>query len=1510
MNNCKDGLIKIASFIPSSLEDPNYWCGHLPFAAWLIQELKPKIFVELGTHSGNSYFSFCQSIREVNLATKCYAVDTWQGDLHTGKYGDKVFYQVNELNNLCYSRFSRLMRMKFDDAVDYFSDGSIDLLHIDGLHTYEAVKHDFETWLPKLAPGAVVLFHDTTVRDHGFGVWKLWEELQARYKNNLEFNHSQGLGVLQIDGAPQAKELLWLDSTSFEQQQLKDYFFALGTRQLERFELGQMKIHVANLNQAMAERQEQVASLERAMAERQEQVVSLERAMAERQEQVVSLERAMAERQEQVVSLERAMANCNQHLRFVMAESEEIRSSTSWKVTFLLRLIGHQVKRVQQIFRLAPDILRHCGGWNGTTKKFFYIFHNKGVAGIRQWLRDFVKHASSEIETFEYPMGGESILPIGMNVVPYYLNPYYQMCPEEIKTNISIGIHVHLFYTELQDTFIAYLNNIPVMFDLFVSIPEHVNKKSVQERFKNAVKNARRVTVEAVPNRGRDIAPLIVQFGKRLLDYEIICHLHTKMSPHSSGLESWLEEILNLLLGKPGSQGTEVAQILNILIKDAKVVYPEPNLSIILDRTGWFGNYQLAKELLEKLTDHRIEEFPSVEFPQGSMFWAKADALKKFLSLPVTYQDFPKEPMPPDGTIAHALERLILALAQDSPGRFYRIQHHDSITDFREYEDEQDFSDRIKNQSVKVLSYYLPQFHPIPENDDWHGKGFTEWNKVRTANPLFAGHYQQHIPHKDIGYYLLDSSDTLSMQANLMKRSGVYGQIFYHYWFNGKLILEEPAQLLLQHADIAMPFCFCWANENWTRRWDGNENDILLGQNYSTEDATAFIQYLIPFFRDSRYIKVEDRPVLFIYRPSSIPDANLYLNAWKQECHKNGLPAPYVVAVLTRGAVNPIDFGMDAGVERVLNDWTEGAVKNIKDDLDAYYPINGSVLDYNQVAEFYMSQNESKLFTYFRSVVPIWDNTARYGSDAFLLHGSTPEKFQEWMERLIDYSESTLPEDRQFIVVNAWNEWAEGAHLEPDTRYGYAYLNSIGRALAEIPYKNQEYLKQEIPKTLRVKITFVDHIKDQLTRESEERRKFLSCLARSSLFKICYVEIDDQTIAHEIATINEYTVTGHSEAQKFDYVLSISRLGVFSTDALEQMVKMACTYPTSIVVSNNYGAGDETFEVKDNFSVNALREHGTLFMLTPLNGWVNFKLCPVAQVFVMQDESQTDTTLPRVTTIIRFHKNAQFAQLQNALLSLLAMRGCVVQPYIAAQDLSEQQKQTLSDLLDSCPWHKTCLPIVCHYVSENGLGDLRARMMNESLQFVKTQYAAFLDYDDLMLPLSYEWLIGRLKKTGKAIAFGRVFTAEYDNALQRIVERKRTFEYGETYTCFLDMNHAPIHSMMFDIDKLDLTGVEYYDDQTYMEDYFLTLQIITENNADWDGLKENYYVGDYVHSLDRSHTLAFNCEREKQAVLSDPHYILCEQRVCELRKKISCKTGKVGEALSKFVMPTNSVSCK
>lgn len=344
MNSFENLLLEAASFTPRSLQEPNAWCGHLPFAAWLMRTVKPKMFVELGTHTGNSYFSFCQSATEANSSIRCYAIDTWQGDEHAGTYGNEVFDQVNEHNQTYYANFSRLLRMTFDEAVDYFTDGSIDLLHIDGLHTYEAVKHDFDTWLPKLAPGAVVLFHDTNVRERGFGVWKFWEELQARYPANMEFFHSNGLGVLQIDGASDQQKLAWLDADSGQQQLLKDYFGTLGGRQLDRFELGQAKNHAANLAHILADREGQISQHADALEAYQQQaqvftqnVAVLQHDVAQRDEQIAhqlaELERYRAQAQqftEQVNALQAELAETASHRDTLMAEKE---SSTSLEAT-------------------------------------------------------------------------------------------------------------------------------------------------------------------------------------------------------------------------------------------------------------------------------------------------------------------------------------------------------------------------------------------------------------------------------------------------------------------------------------------------------------------------------------------------------------------------------------------------------------------------------------------------------------------------------------------------------------------------------------------------------------------------------------------------------------------------------------------------------------------------------------------------------------------------------------------------------------------------------------------------------------------------------------------------------------------------------------------------------------------------------------------------------------------------------------------------------------------------
>lgn len=226
-------LLDAGSYQPRTINAPSAWVGHLPFAWWLVQTQRPRTLVELGTHTGNSYFTFCQAVKDAGCKTDCYAVDTWQGDEHAGEYGEDIYQQVKAINTDHYAAFSTLLRMTFDQALEVIPDGTVDLLHIDGLHTYEAVRHDFETWLPKLSPNAMVLFHDTHVYERGFGVWQYWAEVRAQYPHGFAFEHSHGLGVLQVGEGPACPAIQAMQSEGFDR--LQTYFAALGNAQLDRF---------------------------------------------------------------------------------------------------------------------------------------------------------------------------------------------------------------------------------------------------------------------------------------------------------------------------------------------------------------------------------------------------------------------------------------------------------------------------------------------------------------------------------------------------------------------------------------------------------------------------------------------------------------------------------------------------------------------------------------------------------------------------------------------------------------------------------------------------------------------------------------------------------------------------------------------------------------------------------------------------------------------------------------------------------------------------------------------------------------------------------------------------------------------------------------------------------------------------------------------------------------------------------------------------------------------------
>jgi len=348
---------------------------------------------------------------------------------------------------------------------------------------------------------------------------------------------------------------------------------------------------------------------------------------------------------------------------------------------------------------------------------------------------------------------------------------------------------------------------------------------------------------------------------------------------------------------------------------------------------------------------------------------------------------------------------------------------------------------------LRLLAFYLPQFHTIPENDAWWGEGFTEWTNVRKARPLFPGHYQPHIP-ADLGYYDLRTPETRQAQADLARQYGIHGFCYYHYWFHGKRLLERPFDEVLASRQPDLPFCLCWANESWTRAWDGGHQHVLMAQVHSEEDDRNHIRWLLQAFQDHRYIRVGGKPLFLVYRASHLPDIRRTTNLWREEAIRAGLDGLYLCRVesFPDEHTDPRSLGFDAAVEFQPDSASLPIWRKLRRrlSLELKLPYR-DVYDYSVYAER-MLRKKSPPYPRYPCVMPMWDNSPRRKTRPTIFHGSTPELYEHWLKGAAQSFTPFSPQEN-LVFVNAWNEWGEGNHLEPCQKWGRGYLEATRQAL-------------------------------------------------------------------------------------------------------------------------------------------------------------------------------------------------------------------------------------------------------------------------------------------------------------------------------------------------------------------------------------------------------------------------------------------------------------------------------
>jgi lipopolysaccharide biosynthesis protein len=579
---------------------------------------------------------------------------------------------------------------------------------------------------------------------------------------------------------------------------------------------------------------------------------------------------------------------------------------------------------------------------------------------------------------------------------------------------VLVVAHVH--YPELWGDIAERLIRMPEPYDLIVTVTQGHGERAIGD-IRASHPDAR---IEAVPNQGRDWAPLVSLANRGLLSgYKAVGKIHTKKSEHRVDGDAWRLELLDGIFPSPEA----IQRTIDLLDEDRDVgmVVPAGHVS---GPEHWGSDQGIVEALAYRMS---MAFHPDrLQFPAGSMFWCRPWLLERLADLDIDDSHFELEAGQYDGTTAHGLERLIGVFT--TVAGMDIVEHPDVAYRLNEYR-------KAPRTKPSIYCFYLPQYHQCPENDEFWGEGFTDWDNVKKAKPLFEGHRQPILPSDDVGFYDLKNPDVLRKQWAMASQFGIDGFVFHYYWFDGRKVLDTPLNNWLADPTIELPLALCWANEPWTRRWDGLERDVLISQTYSEDWANRFWDDIAPVLADPRYIRWDDAPILVIYRLGQIPHAARAIDTWRKLAADDGHPRLHVVGVAVpreeqpwpkslRGALDDVvTFPPGSGVSlHALTGTARGALIPGRPRAVLSYDAMYAEVDWSDGA--------------VPCITPGWDNAARRGGGAFIFHGVNPVTWSCHVR-----AAAVTPSRRVFI--NAWNEWSEGAALEGSRQCGARAQESL-----------------------------------------------------------------------------------------------------------------------------------------------------------------------------------------------------------------------------------------------------------------------------------------------------------------------------------------------------------------------------------------------------------------------------------------------------------------------------------